>query len=413
MSGDEQDQPIAEESPAADTLGPQTPATENSATEGPATETAAVDSEAADTTPVSVPSPLETTPASSRWRRPLALSREWSHAWSARLTQQHKLVLVALLLAVVLAAGSGALALAGARPWALWAGGGAALAVPSPTPSPTATLEPTFTATPTAIPTATPIGSWPTGGIDLGCGSASLHPPSYVVRSGVTSPPAVALTFDDGPSPDWTATMLDTLEQTHTPATFFVVGASVRAYPDLIRREAADGFAIAIHTWDHPFMTQLSPDARAWELAHTAQAIHNVLGPSYCLPYWRPPFGDFNDDVLAQTRQMGLTTVTWGVVPLDFQSPGVQVIVDRVLARVHPGAIVLLHDGYFHRGETAHALPQIIQGLHDRGLQPVTVPQLLTGRIPTPPPSPDATTPLPSPTPIVTATSTPTPTPKP
>jgi len=131
-------------------------------------------------------------------------------------------------------------------------------------------------------------------------------------------------------------------------------------------------------------MTQLTPNARAWELAHTAQAIHNVLGPSYCLPYWRPPFGDFNNDVLAQARQMGLTTVTWDVVPLDFQSPGVQVIVDRVLARVHPGAIVLLHDGYFHRGETAHALPQIIQGLHDRGLRPVTVPQLLTGQIPQP-----------------------------
>jgi peptidoglycan/xylan/chitin deacetylase (PgdA/CDA1 family) len=383
MTEDEQDQPPTEERQAADTLGAETPAA----------QTPAVDAQAADTMRVAVPPSLKTTPDVSLWRRASALSRAWSQTWSARLTRQRKLILVALLLAVVLAGGSGALALAGVQPWALWAGGGAALTVPSPT----ATLEPTFTPTPTTVPAATPIGSWPTGGIDLGCGSTSLHPPTFVVRSGVTSPPAIALTFDDGPSPDWTATMLDTLEQTHTSATFFVVGASARAYPDLIRREAADGFAIAIHTWDHPFMTQLSPDARAWELAHTAQAIHSVLGPNYCLPYWRPPFGDFNDDVLAQARQMGLTTVTWDVVPLDFQSPGVQVIVDRVLARVHPGAIVLLHDGYFHRGETAHALPQIIQGLHDRGLQPVTVPQLLTGRIPPPTTGPNATTPQSSP----------------
>jgi peptidoglycan/xylan/chitin deacetylase (PgdA/CDA1 family) len=315
-----------------------------------------------------------------------------------------KPVVVALALALVLATGSGLVAFAGARPWALFAGRGAALAAPTPTlaPTATATLEPTATAT--LEPTATP-GPWPTGGIDLGCGPGVLHPPSYVVRTGVTSPPAVALTFDDGPSPDWTATMLDTLEQTHTPATFFVVGASARAYPDLIRREAADGFAIEIHTWDHPFMTKLSPDARAWELAHTAQAIHNVLGPHYCLAYWRPPFGDFNDDVLAQTRQMGLTTVTWDVVPLDFESPGVQVIVDRVLSRVQPGAIVLLHDGYFHRGETAHALPQIIQGLHDRGLQPVTIPELLTGQIPSPTPTPGPTA---TATAIATATVTPT-----
>jgi peptidoglycan/xylan/chitin deacetylase (PgdA/CDA1 family) len=391
MTDDEQDMAAAEESQAADTAGADT-----SATDTPE-DIPAADTQAAEMISVGGPPAMGVLQPALRWALPL----RWPSAWNAGLARLDKPVLVALALAVVLAAGSGALAFAGAQPWMLFAGRGAALAAPTPTLSPTATA--TLIPTATTPPTATPIGSWPTGGIDLGCGSASLHPPAYVVRSGVTSPPAVALTFDDGPSPDWTATDLDTLEQTHTPATFFVVGASVRAYPDLIRREAADGFAIAIHTWDHPYMTQLSPDARAWELAHTAQAIHAVLGPNYCLSYWRPPFGDFNNDVLAQTRQMGLTTVTWDVVPLDFESPGVQVIVDRVLSRVHPGAIVLLHDGYFHRGETAHALPQIIQGLHDRGLQPVTVPQLLTGQIPPPPPSPTATPTL-QPSPAATAT---------
>lgn len=316
---------------------------------------------------------------------------------SLALSRPPKAVLAALLLAVVLAAVSGGLALAGASPWALLAGRGDALAVPSPTFSPTP--APTSTATATTPPTATPFAGWPTDGIDLGCGSTPLHPPSYVIGRGPATK-GVALTFDDGPSPDWTATDLDTLEQTHTPATFFVVGASARAYPDLIRREARDG-VIAMHTWDHPYMTKLSPDARAWELAHTAQAIHADLGPNYCLPYWRPPFGDLNADVVAQMRAMGLTTVTWDVDPQDWSSPGVQIIADRVLSHVHPGAIILLHDGYFHRGETAHALPLIIQGLHDRGYIPVTLPDLLAGRVPASPASPTATPTLP------TATATP------
>jgi peptidoglycan/xylan/chitin deacetylase (PgdA/CDA1 family) len=197
-----------------------------------------------------------------------------------------------------------------------------------------------------------------------------------VVRSGQTSKNAVALTFDDGPSPDWTASILTTLEQTHTPATFFVVGASARSYPDLVRREATDG-VIAMHTWDHPYMTKLTPAARAWELASTANAIHNALGANYCLPYWRPPFGDYNGAVVAQTTAMGLTTVTWNVDPQDWSSPGVPTIVDRVLSAAKPGSIILLHDGYFHRQQTSEALPLIIQGLHDRGLKPVTLPQLL------------------------------------
>jgi peptidoglycan/xylan/chitin deacetylase (PgdA/CDA1 family) len=197
------------------------------------------------------------------------------------------------------------------------------------------------------------------------------------VRNGASSN-GIALTFDDGPSPDYTANMLTTLEQTHTPATFFVVGARAQQYPALVQREAADG-AIGMHTWDHPFMTKLDPAARAWEIASTADAIHHALGANYCLPFWRPPFGDYNDAVFSQMFAAGLTTITWDNDPQDWSSPGVQTIVNRVLAAAHPGGIVLLHDGYNFRQQTAQALPLIIQGLHQRGLVPMTIPQLLGG----------------------------------
>jgi peptidoglycan-N-acetylglucosamine deacetylase len=276
--------------------------------------------------------------------------------------------------------------------------------------APTPTATPAATATATAIPTATQ-NPLVTGGINLGCGSAPLHPASWVVRGGTAAYHEVAITFDDGPSMDYTASILSTLEQTHTPATFFVVGSNVAARPYLVQREAGDGFTIGIHTYDHPFMTKLTPVQRAWELSATADAIHKALGASYCLPYWRPPFGDYNSDVFNQTQVMGLTSVTWNVDPQDWSSPGVSVIVQRVLSAAQPGSIILLHDGYMFRQETAEALPQIIQGLRARGLVPVTLAQLLSGAPPPATPTPTIVPPTATATATATATDTPIPTP--
>jgi peptidoglycan/xylan/chitin deacetylase (PgdA/CDA1 family) len=235
------------------------------------------------------------------------------------------------------------------------------------------------TAAPTATtPTTTQRPLPPTIPLHLGC-SPNVRPASSVISSG----PArryVALTFDDGPSPDYTTAILTTLERTHTPATFFLVGTNVQHYPALVRRAARDGFALGIHTWDHPDMTTLSPQQREWELAATAQAIHTVVGAEYCLSFWRPPFGAYNAAVVAQARSLGLSTVTWDVDPQDWSTPGVKIIVDRVLSAVHPGAIILLHDGYVSRWQTAQALPLIIKGLKRRGYVPVSLPDLLARR---------------------------------
>jgi peptidoglycan-N-acetylglucosamine deacetylase len=231
-------------------------------------------------------------------------------------------------------------------------------------------------AAPTATTTKRPTPTASALSLQLGCGP-NIHPASSVLWTEPAAQREVALTFDDGPSPDYTASMLTTLEQTHTPATFFLVGTNVQAYPALVQREAGDGFTLGIHTWDHPDMTTLSPQQREWELAATAQALHAVLGAQYCLPYWRPPFGAYNDAVVSQARALGLSTVTWDADPRDWSAPGVNVIVYRVLAMVHPGAIILLHDGYNSRWQTAQALPLIIKGLKRRGYVPVTLAQLL------------------------------------
>ncbi len=286
---------------------------------------------------------------------------------------------------------------------------------------------------PKAKPTATPIpvgpgsslastytGSW-NGGAGQGCPSGGApKPASNIIYNagsyGIGHTNEVALTFDDGPTPYSSPAILSFLEQSHTPATFFVLGMYARAYPGLIQREAADGFAIGVHTWDHPDMRLLSPSARANELGATVQQLHADLGPSVCIWLWRPPYGDVNSSIVTQAGGFGLTTIYWDVDPQDWARPGVMAIANRVLAQVRPGSIILMHDGPAARQETADALPYILAGLHSRGLVPVTLPTLLasesapTGPAPAPTVTPTATPAAPTPTatasPTATATAT-------
>jgi peptidoglycan/xylan/chitin deacetylase (PgdA/CDA1 family) len=313
------------------------------------------------------------------------------------------------------------------------------LATATATLSPT-TARPTATATPKATPplvgegVATPVGTYPpyTGPVSggQGCpGGQAPKPVSWAIHHasdyGAPRANVVALTFDDGPTPAYTPAILSYLEKTHTPATFFVLGQYAQAYPWLIRREAADGFTIGVHTWNHPDMQSLSPSQRAWQFNATVQQLHSDLGANTCIWLWRPPYGSYNGSVIAQAGSFGLTTVVWDDDPADWSQPGTMTIANRVLANVHPGSIILMHDGPAGRAQTLAALPYILDGLHKRGLTPVSLPQLLFGYqsatptptpthapSPTPQPSPtDTPAPTPTNTPIPTATDTPTPTP--
>ena len=305
-------------------------------------------------------------------------------------------------------------------------------ATATPTLAPTL-APPPLTATPKATPSlvgegvATPVGTFPpyTGPVSGGQGCPSGQAPkpvSWAIHSasdyGAPHANVVALTFDDGPTPAYTPAILSYLEKTHTPATFFVLGQYAQAYPWLIRREAADGFTIGVHTWNHPDMQTLSVSQRAWQFNATVQQLHSDLGASTCIWLWRPPYGSYNSSIIAQAGSFGLTTVVWNDDPADWSQPGTMTIVNRVLANVHPGSIILMHDGPAGRAQTLAALPYILDGLHKRGLTPVSLPQLLFGYQPptptatptsAPSPTPTDTPPVPTPTntPIPVATDTP------
>lgn len=177
----------------------------------------------------------------------------------------------------------------------------------------------------------------------------------------------VYLTYDDGPNPSYTPPLLDLLAAYNAQATFFTLGFEVARYPDIAARVVREGHAIGNHTWSHPQLTTVSGDVLSREVLDTQSAIERATGvtPS-CL---RPPYGDRNATVNARVAELGLRMALWDVDPQDWRRPGTDAIVDRVLSRVRPGAVILLHDGRRERGQTVAATERLLAQLTDQGYQ--------------------------------------------
>lgn len=229
-------------------------------------------------------------------------------------------------------------------------------------PTPTATTTPTATSTPSPTPTSTP--------------SPTPQPfQGKAIGHGDTSRREIALTFDDGPAPTYTAAILNILQQYHVPATFFMLGVWVQRYPNLARAVVSDGFAVGDHSWSHPDLTKLNASQITQQLSTTSQMIFQMTGTQPVL--FRPPYGAYNRQVLNSAAALQLTTIIWNVDPRDWSRPGTGAIINNVLANTRNGSIILLHDGGGIRTQTVAALPTIIERLRARGFTFVTVPQML------------------------------------
>jgi peptidoglycan/xylan/chitin deacetylase (PgdA/CDA1 family) len=182
---------------------------------------------------------------------------------------------------------------------------------------------------------------------------------------------AVALTFDDGPSP-YTADLLRILRRAGAHATFFLVGNRIPYWPDAPRNEAALG-AVGNHTWSHARLTTLPRWLTFLELARTQYEANERIGWKPKL--FRPPYASHSPSVDEAARSLGLVEVLWSVDPRDdVPHAKVRNVVRNVVAGLRPGAIVVLHD--LHPW-TVQALPQILRAMRLRGLRAVSVPELL------------------------------------
>jgi peptidoglycan-N-acetylglucosamine deacetylase len=187
--------------------------------------------------------------------------------------------------------------------------------------------------------------------------------------------PEVALTFDDGPG-QYTPQILAILQHYGARATFFSIGQNIAQFPAYLQRDLAGGNAVENHTFTHPHLTTRPFEAIYQELSNTQSAILRATGTRPTV--FRPPYGEYNADVVTAAHQLGLTVVTWGVDANDWitPQPSADMIASRILRGAENGAIFLLHEGD-NRANTVVALPAIITGLQARGLKLVTLPQML------------------------------------
>jgi peptidoglycan-N-acetylglucosamine deacetylase len=187
--------------------------------------------------------------------------------------------------------------------------------------------------------------------------------------------PYVALTFDDGPGP-FSSQLVDVLRQNGARATFFLIGKKVVHKPGLVRKEASVG-ALGDHSFTHPNLAELSPEQIRRELTRTRKAIKRVTKRKVLL--FRPPFGDNDPSILRIARRLGMLEVLWNEDSGDASeavTPSSQQIYANLVARVRPGAIVLLHEDE-SVPRTLDAVRMFLPVLAARGLKAVTVPQLL------------------------------------
>lgn len=220
-------------------------------------------------------------------------------------------------------------------------------------------------------------------------GTASAYYATYAVRSqwlgptwwqGRTDTASVALTFDDGPSPD-TERVLDLLEQYDLRATFFMVGRQVERNPQTALRVAASGHEIGNHSYSHPIYLYRTGRETHLQLERTQGIIAAVTGKRPRLA--RPPCGVRTPAYFRAARELGLQTVQWSVAGFDWMLRDPAQIAHAVLRSAQPGSIVLLHDadseGRRDRGPTVAALPPIIEGLKEKGLRIAPLPELMRG----------------------------------
>lgn len=181
----------------------------------------------------------------------------------------------------------------------------------------------------------------------------------------------LALTFDDGPAERFTSQVLDVLREQQVPATFFVCGENVEAYPDLLRHIVADGHEIGNHTYSHPFLYFKSRRRITEEIDRTQATIEKVVGFRPSL--FRPPYGGRWFGLVPALLERGMRLVLWSVAGYDWKKDA-SGITDAILRRLKPGAVILLHDGRetraaseVDRSPTVLALPAIIAGARLQG----------------------------------------------
>ncbi len=188
----------------------------------------------------------------------------------------------------------------------------------------------------------------------------------------------VALTFDDGPDPYYTPTILDILKDKNAPATFFMMGKNIAKYPEQVKRMVKEGHAIGNHSYNHPDFTKQWTAKVVDEIQSTQHELLKVVGKKPDII--RPPYGALTKADTRLLNQLGLRNIFWSVDTLDWKGKTSDEIMEIVRRQIFPGGIILQHNFEAKKGElngSIEALPKIIDELREQGYTFVTIQTLL------------------------------------
>lgn len=206
--------------------------------------------------------------------------------------------------------------------------------------------------------------------IDTSAGPLYGDMTKFVKEDSFLGPKEVVLTFDDGPIPWITKSILDTLDTYCTKATFFSVGKMALAYPATVKEVMARGHTLGTHTWSHPLNLKRLSFAKAKDQIDRGFAAVSLAAGQPIAPFFRFPGLNDSNDLLAHLQSRGVAAFTVDVVSNDSYIGNTQRLIDRVLSHTQArnGGILLFHD---IKAATAKALPAILAGLKSRGFKVV------------------------------------------
>ncbi len=215
------------------------------------------------------------------------------------------------------------------------------------------------------------VGIFRIAGVDNAV-AASANERRIPIYSVDTSDKKVSISFDAAWGNEQTKTLLETLEKYKVKSTFFLVGDWVRKYPDDVKAIAKAGHDVGNHSNTHPYMTQISMDKMREEIETCSTEIEKLTGKKPTL--FRPPYGDYDNNVVDTVNGLGMYCVQWDVDSLDWKGLSAEEMCSRIKGNIQSGSIVLMHNG----GEnTPSALPMIIEAIQELGYEIVPISELL------------------------------------
>lgn len=201
------------------------------------------------------------------------------------------------------------------------------------------------------------------------------NPPGEINNS---KPKYIALTFDDGPHKVLTPRLLDGLKDLGAKVTFFVMGIKVDLHPNILKRAMAEGHEVANHAWNHPVLSKLPWEEVHRQLTVTSDILFNMTNVRPKV--MRPPYGNTNRRLNARIySETHMPAIMWSLDTQDWQRPGVDAIVDRIMKKSTSGTVILCHDIH---PDTIQAVLKVVPEMQKKGFVFKTVSEMISMHYP-------------------------------